>query len=211
MTFYFPVPIPTTSVCKAWEPTAKDTTEKKIRETIPFFKAPHEAFRSLYDDSQREVLYDVKFDSITEVNPHHQMFTASAIATLYWQISKADAVAYGESQLVLLMPLSLTLLVLCDRNVIFNHVFLPSSLCLYSRDIDIQEGHVGARVEATKAQGHKHLWRQSLWQLAPLQESLARRDGCRRGSVHCLRSHEVQGTRWQIHGQCDRDHQWSIL
>ena len=102
MTFYFPVPIPTTSVCKAWEPTARDSTKEKIKETIPFFTAPIKAFRDPYDKSQREVLYDVKFDSITEVNPHHQMFIASAVATLYWQISKADAVKFGECQILLL-------------------------------------------------------------------------------------------------------------
>ena len=50
---------------------------------------------SRYDESKRVVLYDAKFDSITEVNPHQQMFTAAVDVTLSWQVSKADAVAYG--------------------------------------------------------------------------------------------------------------------
>ena len=102
MTFYFPKPTPTTSVCKGLVPTLPDNTAGQIEEATRFFSAPPAAFRSAADKSAQHVTYTATFGTINRVETLLERFDAEVTVQLWWQITKADAVEYGKSVLLFL-------------------------------------------------------------------------------------------------------------
>ena len=96
MTFYFPKPFPTTSVCVGLVPTLPDNTAGQVQQATRFFSAPVSAFRSASDKSPQQVSYTAKFEMINRVETLLERFHAEVTIQMRWQITKADAVEYGE-------------------------------------------------------------------------------------------------------------------
>ena len=99
MTFYFPKPIPTTSVCVGLVPTLPDNTAEQIAQATRFFSAPVEAFRSATDKAPQQVSYTAKFETINQVETLLERFNTEVIVQLHWQITKADVVEYSECRM----------------------------------------------------------------------------------------------------------------